>query len=232
MTHQNSVLQVCAQNHSIVQNELVLTEHYQRYLDAILLPDIAASVEVAAAYIHTAQQIPEFWRYVIQPAMYEIGARWADGLLTVGQEHLATAITQRVMAMYYPLILPLPRHRGPVIVAATPGELHEIGPRMLADMLEIQGWNVYYVGANTPSASVLDLIERLQVQAVCLSTTLTQNLIQVAGLIAQIRSRSSASPVQVLVGGQAYQCQPELWQRVGADWCAVSAHEVTQYLDQ
>ena len=35
------------------------------------------------------------------------------------------------------------------------GELHEIGIRMVADFFEMEGWDTYYLGANTPADAVV-----------------------------------------------------------------------------
>jgi hypothetical protein len=38
------------------------------------------------------------------------------------------------------------------VAACVSGELHEIGVRMLCDLLEMEGWNTIYLGANVPTA--------------------------------------------------------------------------------
>lgn len=35
---------------------------------------------------------------------------------------------------------------------------HEIGMRMVADFFEMEGWDTYYLGANTPTRSILQTI--------------------------------------------------------------------------
>lgn len=217
----------------ILLNSDPVLSYAQRYLEALLKSDANECIQVIGAYVQTTQDIPTCWSRIIQPAMQEIGCLWEEGAISVGQEHLATAITQRVMALYYPRILKIPRTKGTIIVAASPGELHEIGSRMLADILEIHGWNVYYTGANTPPDSLVDLVKRLQVQFLCISTTLPSNLLGLAAVINMVKVKTVdfAVPIRIIVGGQAYLSNPHAWEQFGADRYLISAEELIRYLE-
>ncbi|WP_129627073.1 cobalamin B12-binding domain-containing protein [Candidatus Oscillochloris fontis] len=214
------------------EHAAILQTHIQNYLNALLAPDARAALDAAAAYIHGPDEIATWWECVIRQAMYEVGQLWAQGEISVGQEHLATAITQRVMAYYYPQILDKPRDKGRVIVTASPGELHEVGARILADILELNGWDTYYTGANTPSDTIVDLLAQTKAQVICISTTLPTSLPAVTELIVDIRSAQLDPKPTILVGGQAYLAGPELWQHVGADWFASSASEGLRYIER
>jgi methanogenic corrinoid protein MtbC1 len=208
-----------------------LQPYFQRYLQATLRPDMRAALQVATEYIHTPIKIATWWECIIRPTMYEIGHRWEQGEISVGQEHLATAITQRVMAHFYPQILDLPRCKGSVVVATSPGELHEIGARIVSDLLEMNGWNAHYTGANTPASSIVSLLAQTKARCLCISTTLLDNLPAVKALIAQVRSARLSSAPLIMVGGQAYQSAPNLWREVGADRFARSARAGIRHIE-
>jgi methanogenic corrinoid protein MtbC1 len=144
---------------------------------------------------------------------------------------MASAITQRVMAHYYPQILDVPRQKGSVVVISSPGELHEIGARILSDLLEMSGWDTYYTGASTPADGVIGLLAQTQARFLCISTTLLDSLPAVTALIAQVRSADLSPAPKILVGGQAYLSDPNIWRQVGADSCARSAREGIQYIN-
>jgi methanogenic corrinoid protein MtbC1 len=228
--HHRDFLFFSQQPSSPIEIEEALLEYFKRYLEALLVPNMQKAMEVSREYIQTVWDIPNWWERVISPSMYEIGRLWADGEITVGQEHIATSITQRVISMYYPLILELPRTKGAVIVAVSPEELHEIGARMVADMLEMHGWDVYYTGANTPQESLIDLIHSQQAHFLCISTTLPSHLLHVEQIIKKVRAETFEQPVHVLVGGQAYMGDPDLWKTIGADGFVLNASQSVNYL--
>jgi methanogenic corrinoid protein MtbC1 len=102
---------------------------------------------------------------------------------------------------------------------------------MVADFLEMNGWDVCYAGVNTPEDSLAYLVQRFSAQIVCISTTLPANLLRVAAMIAHIRAIDTLSPVHIVVGGQAYLHEPNVWQKIGADRLVNSASELVRYLD-
>jgi methanogenic corrinoid protein MtbC1 len=202
------------------------------YVDAVLKPSMAEAVELCREHITSVSVLQYWWQRIIEPAMYEVGRLWEEGLITVGQEHLATSITQRVMSMFYRLILELPRNKGKVVMAASPGELHELGPRMVADLLEIGGWDTCFTGANTPSDSLVRLLQDQQAEFLCLSTTLSFNLIDVMRVINDVRTACPDSAPKIIVGGQAYSSDSTLWQKVGADAFAAGAADALTLMGQ
>ena len=201
----------------------------REYLQAILEPDTVKALQMVREYVTSSDKIKPWCEEVIRPAMYELGRLWAIGEITVGEEHLATSITQRVIASYYPLILDYPRDKGAVMVSASPGEYHEIGPRILADLMELNGWNVYYSGADTPADSIVRFLHKNRPKHICISTTLTSNLIYVVNLVKNIRDIGAT---EVIVGGQAYMADPRLWEKVGADNYFENADSLLKHINK
>ncbi len=192
--------------------------------------------EIAHAYLHTildgdrirAQRlvfdalegglsIRQIYLDVFQPALYEIGHLWELGRVSIAQEHLATAITQSVLAAIYARVeLPtnLTRH---AIVACLSGNYHEIGPRMLADLLQVGGFNTRFLGANTPEDSLLDMIETLKPDVVGLPATTTPQVETVQRAIERLRADFTTYRPTVMVGGLAFNLVDGLWRAVRAD---------------
>jgi methanogenic corrinoid protein MtbC1 len=167
---------------------------------------------------------------VLAPALVEVGARWQRGAASVAQEHLATAVVASIMATLAPRLeggAPMPRT---VIVGSTDGELHSVGARMIGDFLEADGWDVRYLGAATPGVEIDRMAREVLPDAVCLSTTLTTHLPNVATVIAALRA--SPKPPFTLVGGRAYGGDPAVARHVGADAFAADASEAAVVLRQ
>ena len=105
--------------------------------------------------------------------MYEIGRLWQTNQITVAREHMATAITQYVMAQLFPLLGQSEgASRGRVVVAGVQGELHQIGAMMVSDVLESDGWQVRFLGSNMPHSGILETMEQEAASVLCISTTI------------------------------------------------------------
>ena len=122
-----------------------------RYLEALLAGDRDAAVRTAFDDgVARGLSVPDLYVGVIQTAQHRIGELWQANRLTVAHEHVATAISQLVMALAYPVLPRQPRNGKPALVACVDDELHDLGARMVADFFEMAGFDVRYLGANLP----------------------------------------------------------------------------------
>jgi methanogenic corrinoid protein MtbC1 len=196
----------------------------ERYLAALVAGDPAAALEIARA-ITSPADLESFFLSVIQPAMYEIGDRWEAGELSVAREHLASAITSRVVASLSTARNVKKPWRGRAVVSAAPNEFHELGAWMLSDLLEADGWEVSYLGANTPQEDLVEMVRDRRPAVVALSVTMPFNLDRTKAIIAALRAQTASGPVRILVGGRVFNRQPGLSEAVGADGWAENAHD-------
>jgi methanogenic corrinoid protein MtbC1 len=165
---------------------------------------------------------------VLQPALYEIGRRWAEAEISVAQEHLATATTQSLMARLSERLGAASRRERTALVACAEGELHAIGVRMVADFLEADGWDVLFVGALSPVESLVALAKDREVDVVALSAALSERVPEVA---AAVRALHALDPAPVVaVGGQAFGDEPAHALATGADIYAADAQALTSEL--
>lgn len=153
---------------------------------------------------------------IFAPSMIGIGHLWESNQLSVGEEHLATAITERLIVA---LSLTLDQaHRQPTqraMLGCITGEHHVLGLRMLADMFRQSGWQVLYLGADIPPADWVTLAARHQANVVAISMGHARHTTAATALIADLHR--AIPDITVLVGGSAFDRDPALWRTVGAD---------------
>ena len=169
--------------------------------DALRAADPAAAENVALEGLRIGMAPADVHSLVIAPAMHWIGQLWELDAISVADEHLATAISHSVLALLYPSLLRRPPRSGPrVVVAAVQGEQHVLGSRMTADVLEGEGYDVCFLGADVPNAALVEMVERLQAQAVALTVTLPGHAAVLDELLPALRGLEPA-PVILLGGG-------------------------------
>jgi methanogenic corrinoid protein MtbC1 len=96
---------------------------------------------------------------------------------------------------------------------------------MVADFFEMEGWDTYYLGANTPANAVVGSLAEHKADLLAVSATMTFHVSAVRELIARVRTAVATREVRVLVGGYPFNVSSELWRQVGADGCARDAQE-------
>jgi methanogenic corrinoid protein MtbC1 len=197
----------------------------RRYLDALLRGERHLASRLILDAVEEGVSVKDIYLHVFQPSQREIGRLWQMNQLSVAQEHYCTAATQLVMSQLYPYIFSAPKLGRRLVATCVGGELHELGARMVADFFEMAGWDTYYLGANTPTAGVLQTLGQRSPDVLAISATMTFHVSAVAELIADVRASDVGERVSVLVGGYPFNVAPDLWQRLGADGCAKDAEE-------
>ncbi len=138
---------------------------------------------------------------VIAPAMWRIGCLWEEGAITVADEHLATALTHRVMASVYGASFGRASSRpGRILLAAVEGQRHALGLRMAADVLELGGYEVNYLGGDVPLDALLDAVDSRGPDLVGLSSTLAFDVSSLEVAVSRLGQAFAEMPI--LLGGQ------------------------------
>lgn len=112
---------------------------------------------------------------IIRPALVQVGDLWEKGKISIHQEHLASQAVTEALIRIAPEVHRKPSNGLSAAFACVEGELHDIGLRCLAYSFESEGWKIHYIGANTPTDSVLSFVKALKPELVALSFTMIEN---------------------------------------------------------
>lgn len=160
---------------------------------------------------------------LFSPVQVRIGELWHADEIGIADEHAATQTTLNHMAKLRQDIKSSVTPRARALVTTAEGETHNVGPRMVADLLIADGWAVDYLGSNTPRQAVVSFLENRMIDLVLISATMNNS--DVVSRLAEMVSAIHNSPVppKILVGGAMFRDNPELFQEVGADGMALDA---------
>ena len=168
------------------------------FLDALLARDSALARRAVEDALEQGVPIPDIYLRMIEPALREIGHRWAMGAINVAEEHYATAVAQSILDGLGRQMRRPPKDGRLAIVSGTPQELHALGTRVVADFLEADGWEVLQLGPGAPAADITSLVESEQPDLVALSTA-TASVLE--GVAEVLRSLAALDPRPCIVAG-------------------------------
>jgi methanogenic corrinoid protein MtbC1 len=114
-----------------------------------------------------------------------------------------------------------------VMVICPTEELHEIGPRMVADFFTLCGYSVTFIGANTPKRSFLSAIDIVKPDYIAISVTNYYNLVATQKVISEIR-KQKYKEFKIIVGGHGFLGNPDIYKKMGADILLQSFEDIKQ----
>lgn len=196
------------------------------FRNRLLEGDFQSCLAIANQYVVDQETLQALYLQIIQPAMYEIGMLWETAKISVAQEHLASAVVARIMATIGGAVSFPHKKRGKVIVTSAVNEFHEIGAWMISDVLEQDGWQVRYLGANTPGRELLMMVDEFYPDLLAISVTMPFSLSAVKDVIESIKLNVLHKDLRVIVGGRVFNDNPELHEYVGAHGFAANTDEM------
>lgn len=206
----------------------------RRLLDALLTQDERAAGDVIAECVSRQLPLDRLYVELIEPCMKRIGDAYEEGRLTIGEEHLATAIVERLMARAASFSVPQYPAERVVVVGCVPENWHTLGPRMVADVLISRGWQCAYLGANVPARTFAEVARAKKPAAVLLSCAAEQNVAAAADAVAALRALR-LEPAQphfaIGLGGAWIREHPDLAVKLGADFTARDASRLLAEID-
>jgi methanogenic corrinoid protein MtbC1 len=211
---------------SYIEASNPLNHHANVVLQKLLDGKKAEAATYVVKLVQDGLSLKDCYLKLFQPIQYEVGRLWHTHQISVAQEHYVTSAAQLIMSQFYSQIFNHEKTGNTLVAACISEEQHEIGLRMVTDLLEMDGWDTYFLGANTPLNTIPDTIIEKKAKVIAISITLSSHLYYMDILLNLVKQK--VPYVKVLVGGYPFNIDKDLWQKVGADGYALDAESALQ----
>lgn len=128
------------------------------YFNAIVHGNSEAAMASVTESMRIGMSLEDIYTEIFQDSMCKVGEMYEAEKISVADEHVASAITERMMSMVSSRYAPANIHGKLALLGSVAGNNHFLGIRMVADFLHLQGWRCLFMGANVPSSSFVDMI--------------------------------------------------------------------------
>ena len=178
--------------------------------------------------------IVSLYNEVLSPALTQPVCLSTQKAICIWEEHLRTSIIRTVIENCFPFVIKERDQkyhspaRGKVIMVCPTEELHEIGARMVMDFFTLCGYNVSFIGANTPQEEIVSAIEYIHPVYVAVSITNYYNLIAARYAVQRICAKKGVLNFKVILGGLACQYHPDTCHEMGADLVLNTFEDIRQ----
>jgi methanogenic corrinoid protein MtbC1 len=205
----------------VVGSTLRLRKEFTR---ALLAGDAEAADRVIRAAMDNGLNAAEIDMELITPALFMVGDKWATGEITVADEHLASEIALRVLALQRAVRQARRQRRNRrVLLLAPQGERHVIGLNMACDLLYAAGYDTLMLGADVPLEDIVPAAFRHAPDVIAFSATMDETNERLDAAIDHLRTSNHGAGV--LLGGTAVSFE------VAATWHAAVCRDVSNVVE-
>ena len=184
-----------------IKEQVIQKSWTDRYVEVLLAGDKRGAIEFVDRQLAKGVPVLDLYTKIFTSALERVGELWCAGHISVADERLATEITLSAMERLR-AVIKLPRRlSNRILILCIEGEQHYIGARMVADLFEMEGWDVDFLGPNVPTSALPAIILQRRPRLVGLSVTLPQNKRDIGALIDEM-ARLTFRPA-LLLGGQS-----------------------------
>ncbi len=163
----NEQLTALVRHQSEMVNNAEITPLTAQLIDALRQYRVDRCEEILGRTI-AGLSVTSMVKDVVSPALKEVGEGWFRGEISVGQEHIFSALIHGLIHSL--LNIYKNRNRGPKMIFTTPsGERHEFGLLFSALLASHHGADCYYLGADLPLAELKEAARQLHPRVVVLS---------------------------------------------------------------
>ena len=175
---------------------------FQEYQSRLLRGDRIACISIVKQLLADEIRMEELYVQLFQRSLYDVGLLWETNKISVAMEHLCTSITESLINLSYPFLFNTEHSGKKAVVVCTPGEFHQVGARMVADYFELNGWDGYFLGVNTPDVELFNFIEKHRPNVLAISMSVLYNLSTLQHLVDKICNQFPS--LKIIIGGQGF----------------------------
>jgi len=145
----------------------------------------------------------EIYDRLVTPALHKIGEMWVSDDISIIEEHFGSQ-TIRDSIIRLQGIIKIPQKKiGRAICLNLSHELHDIALKMVANILELRGYQVYFSGQYTNIYRIEKVFEKFRPDRIYISSTWLEDVEETQREIDQILKLCENYQTDVYLGGQA-----------------------------
>jgi len=209
-----------------------IVEVFKQYLEHLFAGKRCEARELVMAAQDRGVAARELILNVVWPAMEQVARLFSDAQIDRITEHMATRINRMVADQLQGYMARKPKNGRRIVVTCGEGEAEELGAQMIADLFEVDGYHVWFLGAGVPADEVLQLVGRLEPDVLCLYGAQPKGVPGIRHLIDHVREINAVPNMQVLVAGGVFNRAEGLAEEVRADLFAHNAREALRLVEE
>jgi 5-methyltetrahydrofolate--homocysteine methyltransferase len=178
-----------------------MADHVITIKQAIVAGKHKTIEELVKAAIADGEDLQRLINEALISAMDVVGKRFGSGEIFVPEMLVSALAMKKGLGLIKPLLKGDRASSGRIVIGTVKGDMHDIGKNLVTMMLEGAGFQVIDLGVNINVKTVIDKVQELDPQILCLSTLLTITMPEMQKVIEELESKGLRDRLKVMVGG-------------------------------
>lgn len=178
-----------------------MADHLSTIKNAVVRGKHKEIENLVRAAIDDGEDLQRLINDALISAMDVVGKRFGDGEIFVPEMLVSALSMKKGLEIIKPLLKGDRASSGRIVIATVKGDLHDIGKNLVTMMLEGAGFQVIDLGVGINVQTVIDKVQELNPQVLCLSTLLTITMPEMKRVIEELNAKGLRDKVKVIVGG-------------------------------
>jgi len=176
------------------------------------------------------------WRTTIvdllEPALDEIGKRWAAEKISLAAGYLAGKIAEDVLLKAVQAEEAVPETKGPIVIGNVEDDYHSLGRKLVGVFLKTAGWKVIDLGNDVQAVDFVEAAVANNAKIIGVSAMMLTTAENIRKIRLEMDRRGLTGQVKLAVGGAVFKIRPELVAEVGGDGTVSNAVDAPRLMAQ
>jgi 5-methyltetrahydrofolate--homocysteine methyltransferase len=178
-----------------------MADHVTTIKQAVVAGKHKAIEELIKTAIADGEDLQRLINDALISAMDVVGKRFGNGEIFVPEMLVSALAMKKGLELIKPLLKGDRASSGRIVIGTVKGDMHDIGKNLVTMMLEGAGFQVIDLGVSINVKTVIDKVQELDPQILCLSTLLTITMPEMQRVIEELKSQGLRDKLKVIVGG-------------------------------
>ena len=200
----------------------------EQFFNSLISGDRAAARDVVDQVIQADCPAPRVLSHLFWPALEQIQNLYRHDQLASLAYQYATRLLRQLVDQMQLRLEQRPRNGVTVLVACGDEQSEELAAQMTTDLLEAEGYTVYFVGGGVANDEIVEQIGHLEAEKLVVFGAIPQTVPYTRLLIDRLHDLGACPKLQIIVGGGVFNRADGLAEEIGADLWANDPAELVE----
>ncbi len=203
----------------------------ERFYTALISGDRAAAAEVLADCRGPKATAEALASHLIWPTLEQLQKAHRHDQLSELSYHFATRLMRSITDRLQPQYKQKKRRNQNLLLVCGEEESEELAGQLTADLLEADGWTVFFAGGGVANDELVAAVGNLAIDRLVVFGAVPATVPRTRQLIDRLHDMGLNEQVQVTVGGGVFARADGLGEEIGADLWADHPTHVVEVID-